>query len=69
MAGVVLVHGAWHGSWCWTPVVEELQRRGITVNAIDLPLTAFGDDVRETREAVESMGRIRSSSATPTVAW
>jgi pimeloyl-ACP methyl ester carboxylesterase len=24
----VLVHGAWHGSWCWKRVRRELQRRG-----------------------------------------
>jgi pimeloyl-ACP methyl ester carboxylesterase len=56
MAGVVLVHGAGHGSWCWSPVVEELQQRGIAVNAVDLPFTGFGDDVRKAREAVEAMG-------------
>ena len=34
---VVLVHGAWHGAWCWTPLQAELDRRGIPSLAIDLP--------------------------------
>ncbi len=27
MANFVLVHGAWHGGWCWQRVVEALARR------------------------------------------
>jgi pimeloyl-ACP methyl ester carboxylesterase len=38
----VLVHGAWHGAWCWKKVVPELTRRGHTVAAPDLP--GLGDD-------------------------
>ncbi|MEU7044080.1 alpha/beta fold hydrolase [Streptomyces varsoviensis] len=33
---VVLVHGFWHGSWCWSPVSERLAARGIPSTAIDL---------------------------------
>jgi pimeloyl-ACP methyl ester carboxylesterase len=33
---VVLVHGMWHGSWCWTPVVEQLAGRGVPAVAVDL---------------------------------
>lgn len=28
MSTFVLVHGAWHGSWCWKRVRRELQNRG-----------------------------------------
>lgn len=28
MATFVLVHGAWHGSWCWKRVRTALQRQG-----------------------------------------
>ena len=28
MATFVLVHGAWHGSWCWKRVRKALQARG-----------------------------------------
>jgi pimeloyl-ACP methyl ester carboxylesterase len=32
-----LVHGAWHGSWCWDLVVAELRQRGHEAVAVDLP--------------------------------
>lgn len=28
---VVLVHGAWHGGWCWRPVAERLRAAGYRV--------------------------------------
>jgi len=34
---VVLVHGAWHGGWCFSWLQKELDRRGIPSYAIDLP--------------------------------
>lgn len=37
MATFGLVHGAWHGGWCWKFLVEELQRRGHQSIAPDLP--------------------------------
>jgi pimeloyl-ACP methyl ester carboxylesterase len=36
-ASVVLVHGAWHGAWCFDPVVERLSAAGIDAIAVDLP--------------------------------
>jgi pimeloyl-ACP methyl ester carboxylesterase len=38
----VLVHGAWHGAWCWKKVVPLLEAKGNRVLAIDLP--GHGDD-------------------------
>lgn len=37
MATYVLIHGAWHGAWCWAKVVPLLQKAGHTVVAPDLP--------------------------------
>ncbi len=37
MTQFVLVHGAWHGSWCWERIVPRLQALGHVVTAIDLP--------------------------------
>jgi len=37
MSTYVLVHGAWHGSWCWDKVVPLLEKEGHTVTAPDLP--------------------------------
>lgn len=37
MATFILVHGAWHGAWCWFKVIPQLERLGHTVVAPDLP--------------------------------
>ena len=37
MSTYVLVHGAWHGSWCWEPVATRLRQSGHKVTAVDLP--------------------------------
>ena len=36
MATYVLVHGAWHGGWCWHRIVARLQRASHRVMAPDL---------------------------------
>jgi pimeloyl-ACP methyl ester carboxylesterase len=36
MSGILLVHGAWHGPWCWDGVAERLRRRGHQVQAVRL---------------------------------
>ncbi len=41
MATFVLVHGAWHGGWCWQPVAALLSARGHTVHRPTL--TGLGD--------------------------
>jgi len=33
----LLVHGAWHGAWCWYKIIPELERAGHRVLAVDLP--------------------------------
>jgi pimeloyl-ACP methyl ester carboxylesterase len=42
MTTFVLVHGSWHGRWCWHRVVPELEALGHQVLAPDLP--GHGDD-------------------------
>jgi len=37
MTTFVLVHGAFHGAWCWTKLGLELKRRGHRVIALDMP--------------------------------
>jgi len=34
---IVLVHGAWHGAWCWAALQAALDVRGLVSFAIDLP--------------------------------
>jgi pimeloyl-ACP methyl ester carboxylesterase len=36
MADFVLVHGAWHGAWCWQRIVEPLWRSGHRAFAVTL---------------------------------
>lgn len=36
MQPMVLVHGAWHGGWCWEQLVPLLEQAGLTVYAPDL---------------------------------
>ncbi|MGH8218897.1 MAG: alpha/beta hydrolase [Steroidobacteraceae bacterium] len=36
-ATLILVHGAWHGSWCWERLLPHLEQRGIAVRTVDLP--------------------------------
>jgi pimeloyl-ACP methyl ester carboxylesterase len=50
MTMFVLVHGAWHGAWCWDRVVPELQARGHRALAVDLP----SDDPSATTETYVS---------------
>jgi len=34
---MILVHGAWHGSWCWQEVGEHLERERVDVAVVTLP--------------------------------
>jgi pimeloyl-ACP methyl ester carboxylesterase len=44
MTTIVLTHGAFHGSWCFEPLVAELEARGATTALVDLPLTDLTED-------------------------
>src|SRR4051812_16197911 len=50
MATFVLVHGSWHGAWCWYKVVPRLEALGHRAIAVDLP--AHGRNRRLLRGAV-----------------
>lgn len=39
---VLLVHGAWHGPWCWTPLAARLSALGVQAEAVSL--TSTGPD-------------------------
>lgn len=40
----VLIHGAWHGGWCWSGVIKELENAGHTAKAPTMPGHSQGDD-------------------------
>jgi len=58
---VVLVHGSWHGGWCWDAVVGELKKRGIPVKTVELPSVGerageatLDDDVAAVRSVLDT---------------
>ena len=38
MATFALIHGAWHGAWCWARMVAELEALGHDTRTVDLPI-------------------------------
>ena len=42
----VLVHGAWHGAWCWAAVINQLEKLGDRAYAVDLPGHGMNQAVR-----------------------
>ena len=48
MCTFVLVHGGWHGRWCWERVAPLLQQKGHRVLTPDLP--GHGDDATPVSE-------------------
>jgi pimeloyl-ACP methyl ester carboxylesterase len=60
-ASLLLVHGAWHGSWAWGPLIEELP--DVDVHTVDLPsagshpegLGDLLDDAQTIRSALKEM--------------
>ncbi|KAJ3496715.1 hypothetical protein NLG97_g2452 [Lecanicillium saksenae] len=36
---ILLIHGAWHGPWCWKHQIPELEKIGYTTETVHLPST------------------------------
>lgn len=49
----MLVHGAFHGPWCWDEVRQGLESQGIRTVAPNLPFTGILDDASEARSAID----------------
>ncbi len=58
MTSVVLVHGAWHGAWCFQRVLAELDAAGIPAIAVDLP--GHGDDPGPLADLHGDAARVRT---------
>ncbi len=41
---ILLVHGAWHGAWCWEKLIPELAALGWRVLTVDLPSASVDPD-------------------------
>lgn len=60
----LLVHGSWHGPWCWDALVAALAERGHDAATVALPscgtdpaaLGGFADDAAAVAEAAASIG-------------
>lgn len=50
MADFILVHGAWHGAWCWRDVLPILVRAGHRAHAVTL--TGLGERVHSMSPAI-----------------
>jgi pimeloyl-ACP methyl ester carboxylesterase len=66
----VLVHGAWHGGWCWYKVVALLEKEGYRVEAPDMP--SHGRDKTPISEItfesyVQSVCRIIDAQSEPVI--
>jgi len=44
MAAFVLIHGSWHGGWCWAPVARRLNAKGHAAFAPTMPGHGVTDD-------------------------
>jgi pimeloyl-ACP methyl ester carboxylesterase len=54
---IVLIHGSFHGAWCWERLRPQLEQRGHRVIAVDLPIAAPGKGATEyAQTVVDSLG-------------
>lgn len=58
-ATLLLVHGSWHGPWCWEPLVPELERRGLCYATVDLP--SVGGSVAEMGGMMDDVAAIEAA--------
>lgn len=63
LPAILLVHGAWHGPWCWDRVLPQLQASGREIRTVELPTVhaenkaslGLADDAAAVREAIEAI--------------
>jgi pimeloyl-ACP methyl ester carboxylesterase len=52
MTTFALIHGAWHGAWCWDRLAPELEAAGHRIARVDLPCEDVGAGCRQYAEVV-----------------
>ena len=70
MSTYVLIHGSWHGAWCWYKIIPLLEQAGHKAIALDLP--GHGRDWTAAREVsmqsyVESVCNILDAQSEPVI--
>ena len=63
-ACLLLVHGGFHGAWCWERLIVSLTERDVRVEAIEMPFTSFADDVAAVSTSIDRL----AADGTPVVA-
>jgi pimeloyl-ACP methyl ester carboxylesterase len=65
----ILIHGAWHGGWCWEGVIKELEKKGHTAEAPTMPGHHPGDDRSRVRfdDYIDSIGKVLKKQKSPVV--
>ena len=65
----ILIHGAWHGGWCWDGVIEKLNEAGHTAEAPTMPGHNKNDDRSKIRfnDYIEKIVRVLKSQSKPAV--
>lgn len=57
----VLIHGAFHGAWCWDRLIPEIASRGDTALAVDLPIAdPRAGAVHYARTVVDAISELNS---------
>ncbi|HIE87373.1 MAG: alpha/beta hydrolase [bacterium] len=49
---IVLVHGAWHGAWCFQKLSELLRNKGVDTTSVNLPLLGPEGDIETARQVI-----------------
>ncbi len=55
MKSIMLIHGAWHGSWCWDFVEKGLLNKGVDTHSLNLPFTGVNDDMKCVSNAIDNI--------------
>jgi pimeloyl-ACP methyl ester carboxylesterase len=53
---MLLVHGGWHGPWCWDPILPALSAGGVSPATVELPMQSLAGDADAVRQAMKELG-------------
>ena len=49
---MLLVHGGWHGAWCWEPIRPGLRQAGVSPRTVELPMESLSGDAETLSAAI-----------------